>query len=200
MCTWLFRVAVPFRRCCIDVVIIILYLQRELINWLLVCTKLVKHHNNKQGLTMISVQQEKWKFRRYLMSDFFPPSNWNIQLPAASIDKTCHWTHENALWLTECQTGYWNNNSVVRIGRGRKQFHIDTPDINSERRVGGKEKIKIEMMGLEAQWVRGDHSSVLHHGCGDGPQILEDLPGLTGAQGLDLPHDPVMGLHAPGVT
>ena len=37
----------------------------------------------------------------------------------------------------KCQTGHWNKNSLVRMRRGRKQFHIDTPDIETERRVGG---------------------------------------------------------------
>lgn len=49
---------------------------------------------------------------------------------------------------------------------------------------------------LEAQRVGGDHASLLHHGCGDGPQVLEELPGLTGAQSLDVSHDPVVGLRS----
>ena len=35
--------------------------------------------------------------------------------------------------------------------------------------------------GLEAQRVRGDHAPVLHHGGGDGTQVLEELLGLAGA-------------------
>ena len=50
------------------------------------------------------------------------------------------------------------------------------------------------MLCLEAQRVRSHHSSVLHHGGRDGAQVLEDLSGLTGAQGADVSHDSVVGL------
>lgn len=48
----------------------------------------------------------------------------------------------------------------------------------------------------EAQRVRGDHAPLLHHGCRDGPQVLEELSGLTGVQSLDVSHDPVVGLRS----
>lgn len=51
---------------------------------------------------------------------------------------------------------------------------------------------------LETQWVSRHHASILHHGCRDGPQVLEDLPGLAGAQSLDVTHDPVVGLKIKG--
>ena len=47
---------------------------------------------------------------------------------------------------------------------------------------------------LETQRVRGDHPPRLHHGCRDGFHVLEELSGLTGAQGLDVSHDPIVGL------
>lgn len=50
----------------------------------------------------------------------------------------------------------------------------------------------------EAQRVRGDHAPLLHHGCRDGPQVLEELSGLTGVQSLDVSHDPVVGLRSEG--
>lgn len=48
--------------------------------------------------------------------------------------------------------------------------------------------------------MRSDHTSVVHHGCGDGLQVPEDIFGLTGAQVLDLSQNPIMGLNAPGFT
>ena len=50
------------------------------------------------------------------------------------------------------------------------------------------------MGGLEAQGVRRHHSSVLHHGRGDGFQVLEHLRGGAGLQSLAVVHDPVVGL------
>lgn len=52
------------------------------------------------------------------------------------------------------------------------------------------------MVRLETQRVRGHHAAVLHHGCRDGPHVLEELPGLAGAQRLDVSHDPVIGLRS----
>lgn len=46
----------------------------------------------------------------------------------------------------------------------------------------------------EAQRVRRHHPSILHHGSTDGPQVLEELSGLAGAQSPDVDHDPLMAL------
>lgn len=47
---------------------------------------------------------------------------------------------------------------------------------------------------LETQGVRRHHSSVLHHGRGDGAQVLEESPGVAGVEHLDVVHDSVVGL------
>ena len=51
---------------------------------------------------------------------------------------------------------------------------------------------------LEAQRVRSHHPPVLHHGGRDGLQVLEELSGLTGSQGLGATHDPLIGLRDKG--
>lgn len=48
--------------------------------------------------------------------------------------------------------------------------------------------------GSESQGVRRHHPSVLHHSSRQGLQVAEELLGLTGAQQLNVPHDPVVGL------
>lgn len=64
----------------------------------------------------------------------------------------------------------------------------------SEIQTSGNEgKTDVEVRS-EAQRVRRHHPSILHHGSTDGPQVLEELSGLTGAQSLDVDHDPLMRL------
>lgn len=58
---------------------------------------------------------------------------------------------------------------------------------------GNEGKTDVEVR-LEAQRVRRHHPSILHHGSTDGPQVLEELSGLAGAQSLDVEHDPLMPL------
>lgn len=47
--------------------------------------------------------------------------------------------------------------------------------------------------------MRSHHCSVLHHGCRDGSQVLEQPSGLTGAQRLDVMHYPLMRLRDEGL-
>lgn len=64
----------------------------------------------------------------------------------------------------------------------------------SEIQASGNEgKTDVEVC-LEAQRVRRHYASILHHGSTDGPQVLEELSGLAGAQSLDVDHDPLMRL------
>lgn len=42
--------------------------------------------------------------------------------------------------------------------------------------------------------MRGHHAAVLHHGGADGSQVLEELLGIAGAQGLGVGQDPLVRL------
>lgn len=58
------------------------------------------------------------------------------------------------------------------------------------------EKSDAKSLGhLEAQWMRGHHTAVLHHSHGDLAHVLEALPSVAGPQCLQVLHNPVMGLH-----
>lgn len=59
-------------------------------------------------------------------------------------------------------------------------------------------EIQGSVVRSETQWVRRHHPAILHHGCRDGPHVLEELPGVAGAQSCDVSHDPVMGLGSEG--
>lgn len=61
------------------------------------------------------------------------------------------------------------------------------------RASGNEGKTDVEVR-LEAQRVRRHHPSILHHSSTDGPQVLEELSGLAGAQSLDVDHDSLMSL------
>lgn len=50
------------------------------------------------------------------------------------------------------------------------------------------------VLRLEAQRMRSHHSSVLHRGCRDGPQIFKEFSGIAGAQSLDVAHYSLISL------
>jgi len=93
--------------------------------------------------------------------------------------------------------------AITKLRFGKHDQEPGSRSRRVKRKTGNRKtdvRIREVWVCLETQRVRRDHSSVLHHRRRDGPQVLEELSGLAGAQSLNVLNDSLMGLHTPGLT